>query len=72
MRFVEAFLETLAAERGAARNTLAAYTADLQDFAAFAAARGIAVHAADAGTHHDYFFHVPSQADSPLIELGIS
>jgi len=38
----------LAAERGAARNTLAAYAADLADFAAFAAARGRAVHAADA------------------------
>lgn len=32
---LEAFLEMLAAERGAAPNTLAAYLADLQDFAAF-------------------------------------
>ncbi len=32
---VEAFLEMLAAERGAARNTLLAYQADLQDFAGF-------------------------------------
>ena len=39
-RHVEAFLEMLAAERGAARNTLLAYQADLDDFAAFAAARG--------------------------------
>ena len=39
-RHVEAFLEMLAAERGAARNTLLAYQADLADFAAFAAARG--------------------------------
>jgi integrase/recombinase XerD len=39
-RHVEAFLEMLAAERGAARNTLMAYQADLDDFAAFAAARG--------------------------------
>ena len=31
----EAFLEMLAAERGAARNTLAAYQADLEDFAVF-------------------------------------
>nr|WP_297493195.1 site-specific tyrosine recombinase XerD [Acidocella sp.] len=31
----EAFLEMQAAERGAARNTLAAYRADLDDFAAF-------------------------------------
>lgn len=47
-RHVEAFLEMLAAERGAARNTLAAYQADLDDFSGFTAARGIAVHAADA------------------------
>ncbi len=40
----------LVAERGAARNTLAAYAADLADFAGFTAARGIAVHAADADT----------------------
>ena len=39
-RHAESFLEMLAAERGAARNTLAAYGADLSDFAAFAAARG--------------------------------
>lgn len=39
-RHVEAFLEMLVAERGAARNTLLAYQADLDDFAAFAAARG--------------------------------
>jgi integrase/recombinase XerD len=39
-RHVEAFLEMLAAERGAARNTLMAYQADLDDFVAFAAARG--------------------------------
>lgn len=32
---LEAFLEMLAAERGAAGNTLAAYQADLQDFAGF-------------------------------------
>jgi integrase/recombinase XerD len=31
---IDAFLEMLAAERGAARNTLLAYEADLQDFAA--------------------------------------
>jgi integrase/recombinase XerD len=33
-RHIEAFLEMLAAERGAARNTLLAYRADLEDFAA--------------------------------------
>ncbi len=39
-RSIEAFLEMLAAERGAARNTLAAYRADLEAFAAHAAAKG--------------------------------
>ncbi len=47
-RHIEAFLEMLAAERGAAANTLAAYGADLGDFAAFAARRGVAPSAADA------------------------
>jgi integrase/recombinase XerD len=37
-RHIEAFLEMLAAERGSARNTLLAYQADLEDFAAFASA----------------------------------
>ncbi|MDB5315700.1 MAG: tyrosine recombinase [Rhodospirillales bacterium] len=38
----------LAAERGAARNTLAAYTADLADFARFVAPLGHPLHGADA------------------------
>ncbi|HEY1932897.1 MAG TPA: tyrosine recombinase [Acetobacteraceae bacterium] len=46
-RHVEAFLEMLAAERGAARNTLMAYEADLADFAAFAGTRGCAVAGTD-------------------------
>ncbi|WP_284259680.1 tyrosine recombinase [Acidocella aquatica] len=45
----EAFLEMLAAERGAARNTLAAYQADLEDFAAFVHPRGITPGEAGAG-----------------------
>ena len=53
-RHVEAFLEMLAAERNAARNTLAAYALDLTDFAAFAAARGQAVAGADATCLQDY------------------
>ena len=39
-RQVEAFLEMLAAERGAARNTVAAYRADLDAFGAYAASQG--------------------------------
>jgi integrase/recombinase XerD len=38
--WVEAFLEMMAAERGASRNTLAAYGADLADLAGFLAGRG--------------------------------
>ncbi len=39
-RHIEAFLEMLAAERGAARNTLLAYQADLEDFGAYAPGNG--------------------------------
>jgi integrase/recombinase XerD len=53
-RHIEAFLEMLAAERGAARNTLTAYAADLTDFAAHAASRGTGPGAADASVLQDY------------------
>ena len=44
----------LAAERGAARNTLLAYQADLTDFAAFAGARGQSAGQAGATTTRDW------------------
>jgi integrase/recombinase XerD len=53
-RRIEAFLEMLAAERGAARLTLAAYRNDLGDLAGFLAGSGLAVEAADAAALHDY------------------
>jgi integrase/recombinase XerD len=53
-RHIEAFLEMLVAERGAARNTIAAYGADLADFAAHAVARGTAPGCADAALLQDY------------------
>jgi len=53
-RHIEAFLEMLAAERGAARNTLAAYRADLDSFAAYAASRGERAGAASAATLETY------------------
>src|SRR5579863_7198718 len=53
-RHVEAFLEMLAAERGAARNTLLAYQADLEDFAAFAAAKGRPLAGCDAALLQAY------------------
>jgi integrase/recombinase XerD len=53
-RHMEAFLEMLAAERGAARNTLLAYQADLDDFSAAAAARGFAPAGCDAALLQSY------------------
>jgi integrase/recombinase XerD len=53
-RHIEAFLEMLAAERGAARNTLMAYQADLEDFGAFATARGRSAAACDAAVLQAY------------------
>jgi integrase/recombinase XerD len=53
-RHIEAFLEMLVAERGAALNTRLAYAADLTDFASFAAARGQAPARADAAVLQSY------------------
>lgn len=63
-RHIEAFLEMLAAERGAARNTLAAYQADLEDLKAFAARSGLALIDADAEILRRYL--------SALHEQGLS
>ncbi len=51
---VDAFLEMLTVERGAARNTIASYTLDLADFAVFARGRGQGAAAADAETCQTY------------------
>ena len=53
-RHIEAFLEMLVAERGAALNTRLAYESDLTDFASFAAARGQAPARADAAVLQSY------------------
>jgi integrase/recombinase XerD len=62
---VESFLEMMSAERGAARNTLLAYAADLDAFASFAAARGQGVAAADAETARAYMAELQSAGLSP-------
>jgi integrase/recombinase XerD len=49
-RLIHLFLDMLAAERGAAANTLAAYRRDLDDFVAYLAERGGSV--AQAGSDH--------------------
>ena len=64
-RRVEAFLEMLAAERGAAPLTLAAYRNDLDALAGFLAVRGIAVEAADAAALHDYLADAMTRCLSP-------
>ncbi|MBF0375774.1 MAG: site-specific tyrosine recombinase XerD [Alphaproteobacteria bacterium] len=46
-RHVEAFLEMMAAERGAAANTLDAYRRDLEEYASFLAGRGLTPERAD-------------------------
>ena len=54
-RHLDAFLEMLAAERGAARLTIAAYRTDLDDLSWFLAAAGSALEAADEPSLHAYF-----------------
>src|SRR6266436_4675515 len=53
-RHLEAFLEMLAAERGAAALTLAAYHNDLSDLAGFLVARGEALESAGPADLHSY------------------
>jgi len=53
-KYLEAFLEMLAAERGAAPLTLAAYRNDLSNLALFLAARGLLLETADAAVLHAY------------------
>jgi integrase/recombinase XerD len=53
-RHVEAFLEMMAAERGAARNTLSAYASDLRDFCEHAASQDVAPAAAGSGVLQRY------------------
>ncbi len=64
-RRLEAFLEMLAAERGAARLTLAAYRNDLADLARFVAARGTALENAEAAALHDYLAAMTTRALAP-------
>ncbi len=64
-RHIESFTEMLAAVRGAARNTLLAYNRDLEDFAAFAAARGERPAAASAETLQAYMASLPAAGLSP-------
>jgi integrase/recombinase XerD len=53
-KHLEAFLEMMAAERGAAPLTLAAYKNDLTDLSGFLSTRGVALEAANAEALHSY------------------
>jgi integrase/recombinase XerD len=60
-RHLESFLEMLAAERGAARNTLLAYRRDLEAFAGFAAARGEDAASASETTLRAFLAHLEAE-----------
>lgn len=63
--WVEAFLEMMAAERGAAPNTLKAYARDLDHAAAALAAKGTGLAEADAAAIHGYFDALGAAGASP-------
>ena len=64
-RRIEAFLEMMSAERGSAANTIAAYAADLTDFAAFAGAAGVAPDRAGTDTLRAYLASLHAAGLSP-------
>lgn len=63
--WVEAFLEMMAVERAAARNTLSAYGRDLADASGFLAARGRDLAAATAEDIEAYFEALGAQGAAP-------
>jgi integrase/recombinase XerD len=62
---IEAFLEMMSAERGAAANTLASYRRDLADYAAFLSARGRSFADADADTVRAYLGDLDDRGFAP-------
>ncbi len=63
--WIEAFLEMMAAERGAAANTLTAYGRDLEDAQAFLAANGSDLATADAAVIEAYFTKLGARGLAP-------
>lgn len=62
---VDAFLEMLVAERGAARNTVAAYRRDLADYAGFLEGRGAGLLAADTALVNTYMARLAAEGLKP-------
>jgi integrase/recombinase XerD len=60
-RLIDRFLEMMSAERGAARNTLAAYERDLADYASFLTAQGTGLQAAKSEHIRNYLADLASQ-----------
>ena len=65
-KHLEAFIEMLAAERGAALLTLAAYRSDLRDLTRFLVARGKALETADPAALHAYLAAATTLAPTTL------
>jgi integrase/recombinase XerD len=64
-RSIELFLEMLAAERGAAKNTLEAYARDLADFSAHLASMGTTVQRAESEDVRNYLTGLAKRKFSP-------
>ncbi|HVI50962.1 MAG TPA: site-specific tyrosine recombinase XerD [Candidatus Sulfotelmatobacter sp.] len=64
-RYTESFLEMMAAERGAAINTLDAYRRDLDDFAEFLTCAGLPPHQADTEAIRDYIGDLKDRGMAP-------
>ena len=62
---VDIFLEMMAAERGASRNTLAAYLRDLKDFETFMLRRSRNIESADSKNIQDYFAQLKIKGRKP-------
>ena len=62
---VDIFLEMMAAERGASRNTLAAYLRDLKDFEIFMLRRSRNIESADSKNIQDYFAQLKIKGRKP-------
>ena len=61
----DAFLEMMAAERGAAINTLDAYRRDLEDFGDFLTCQGLSLHQADTEAIRDYIGDLKDRGMAP-------
>ncbi|GGE42175.1 site-specific tyrosine recombinase XerD [Actibacterium pelagium] len=60
-RWLSSFLDAMAAERGAAKNTLESYARDLTDFAEWLERRGSSLEAADQDMVEAYLIHCDAQ-----------